>query len=83
MIPLLTAAAAMWLAWLIGKEVRERYDNRMTVEAERDYAREIQAYVPQHNGSAALTVGDYPDDQHEAPCWALIDRVHDANVSGL
>lgn len=26
---------------------------------------------------------DYPDDEHDAPCWALIERVHDANVSGL
>lgn len=52
MIPALTAAVAIWLAWLIGREVRERHDAK-TVEQEQAESREVIACIGQHHPSIA------------------------------
>lgn len=49
-IAALTALAAMWLAWLIGKEVRARHDDQ-TVEQEQDACREVIQCIGFHHPS--------------------------------
>ena len=79
MIPALTAAAAMWWAWLVGKEVRERHETK-TVEQEQQASRDVVASLGQH--SPGITVGEYVDEYDDAR-WHLIDEIHRANTASM
>ena len=87
MIPFLTAAAAIWLAWLIGRGVSARPES-LTVEAQQAHDRAIVVSLPQHTGSSAHTVGhDYSygaDDMNDITPESITDymaRVRESRQS--
>jgi hypothetical protein len=72
MISALTAAAAMWLAWLIGKEVRERHDAK-TIDQEQAGVISMVKYTAQHNPS--ISVGDWNDEYTVDPGYDAIEAI--------
>lgn len=60
----------MWLAWLIGKEVRERHDAK-TVEQEQDACREVIQCIGQHHPSEP--------DEYESLDEPQLMLVHEVN----
>lgn len=72
MIPVLTALAAMWLAWLIGKEVRERHDAK-TIDQEQRQTRAVVGFIPQH--SPGVSVGDWSDEAQVDPAYDALEAI--------
>jgi hypothetical protein len=56
----------------------QRQPRAPTVEQEQDSCREVVACIGQHHPTVEEVL-----DEYDAPQWALIERIHQANTAGM